>query len=966
MKKIFVGLSLFALLLAGCNNSGGGSNPPIEKDSFTVTWKNFDGAILEVDENVPSGAIPSYDGSTPIKEKTENYEFAFSKWSPDIQPVTQDTVYTALFDSTLTAAYVSFDLNGGTTSSNSQSRYMASIEAENFFFDVKKENYNFRGWEYNSKKVFDGKGNKINNVEIAESMTFKALFAQTAYLTISSNLKDAGTISGEGEYNYNTNVSLNVNVNEGYEFIGWYYEDGTLLSNQTSYPFMMWNEDVTIIAKFDYKSYNLHVQSYNNTLGLVLIKGMGQTYVQEQEMQVKYQSKATIVAYTSTEVGFLGWFDDEGTLIETNAVYEFVMPHHDYKLVARWNSFRLELSSSDTTLGTVNDVSGNYSYNDKVNLIATPNVGSEFVGWYLNDEELISTVSPYEFSMLNQNASITARFKLKKFNVNVYTSDSNKGTVEGSGDYEYGSEVTLTATPNADNSFKGWYINNELLSKNNPYTFNIGNSDLLIEGKFAGTLYTIKFVTNGGDPIDDLVAEKGDPISINPTRNGYSFVGWYTDSSCSLTTYFELGDTMPAFNGTLYAKWSSINYSITYHLDARTTNNPSNPSTYNILSDTITLLNPTVSHGTFNGWYTDSEFKNSITKIIKGSTGNLDLYAKETATTYTINFVTNGGNSISPITGAYGDPVVIPTPTKGNSIFVGWFTDESLTNKAYISTMPGENITLYAKWAEMYTVFEIDSKQYMYFGTYPQSVVSDTNVINELTKITTTNSRGYYEYNGCEYARKQVNAYSSSYTYSNGSNVVNYRTEYFKVEPILWRVLKSDVSGNYTLLADQAINSHRYDGDLNNYAESDIRSWINSEFFNSAFKSAEKGAILTTNVDNSPSTTNSNSNSYACENTDDKVFLLSYKDYINPDYGFSSSYSSYDSARYCKPTDYAIANYCYMYTGGSYDRNCYYWTRSPDSDSSRGAWYVDGIGYLYIRDVSYDYYGVRPALNINL
>lgn len=518
MKKIFVGLSLFALLLAGCNNSGGGSNPPIEKDSFTVTWKNFDGATLEVDENVPSGAIPSYDGSTPVKEKTENYEFAFSKWSPDIQPVTQDTVYTALFDSTLTAAYVSFDLNGGTTSSNSQSRYMASIEAENFFFDVKKENYNFRGWEYNSKKIFDELGNKINNVEIAESMTFKALFAQTA------------------------------------------------------------------------------------------------------------------------------------------------------------------------------------------------------------------------------------------------------------------------------------------------------------------TIYTITFVTNGGDPI-------------------------------------------------------------------------------------------------------------------------------------------------SPLSGAYGDPVDIPAPTKENSFFVGWFTDELFINKAYINTIPDENITLYAKWTEMYTVFEIDSKEYMHFGTYPQSVVADTNVINELSKITTTNSRGYYAYNGCEYAKQQVNVYAnrSSYTYSNGSLVVDDSTQYFKVEPILWRVLKSDVSGNYTLLADQAINAHRYGyGNLNNYAESDIRSWINNEFFNSAFKSAEKGAILTTNVDNSPSTTNSNNNPYACENTDDKVFLLSYKDYKNPDYGFSSSYNS-DSARYCEPTDYAIANFCEMDNrGGFNDRNCNYWTRSPDSDHSYDAWCVNFNGYFHYNNVYYGGSGVRPALNINL
>lgn len=977
--KIIAGLSLFALLLTGCNNSdgnnsggsSGGDNPPITENSYTITWKNYDGTVLEIDEKVPAGATPSYDGTTPLRENTQNYNYTFSGWSPEIKAVTSDATYTAQYDGVLTAAYVTFDLNGGRTSSNSQSRYMSSIDAENFFFDVTKDDYNFRGWEYNDSKIFDGKGNKINNADIAETMTFKALFAQTAYLTITSNLKDAGVITGEGEYNYNTNVTLNVAINEGYKFIGWYYEDGTLLSNQASYPFMMWNEDVTIIAKFDYESYKLHVQSYNNTLGLVLIKGMTQTYVEEQEMQVKYQSKATIAAYTSTEIGFLGWFDDDGNLIETNAVYEFVMPHHDYKLVARWNSFRLQLSSSDTTLGTVNDVSDNYSYNDKINLVATPNEGAEFVGWYLNNETLLSTNASYQFMMPYRNASITARFKLKSFNINVYTTDSSKGTVSGSGKYEYGSEVTLTATPLGDNSFKGWYLDNELLSNNNPYIFTIGNADLSIEGRFAGILYTISFETNGGDPIADLVAEQGDPISVNPTRAGYTFVGWYTDPSCTLTSYFELGDTMPAYNGALYAKWSLINYTITYHLDARTTNNASNPSTYNILTETITLLDPTVSHGTFNGWYLDFGYTQPISQIVKGSTGNLDLYAKETATMYTITFVTNGGDSISPISAAYGDSIVIPTPTKGSSIFVGWFTDSSLTNKANITTMPGENITLYAKWTDMYTVFEMDSKQYIYFGSYPQSVVYDSSLKNELSKISSTNSRGYYEYGGNEYAKKNVNANSSSYKYANGAQVNNYTTEYFKVEPILWRVLASDSSGNYTLLAEQAINAHRYneywsgtDSNgryANNYQYSEIRTWLNDDFYNSVFKSMEKGAILTTNVDNSAATTDSTSNPYVCDNTSDKVYLLSYKDYQNTSYGFSNNQS-----RYCKPTDYAIANGSYMYEGGSYDRNCYYWTRSPSSTFSNIAWYVSINGTLDGDYVSSTGTSVRPSLSINI
>lgn len=268
-----------------------------------------------------------------------------------------------------------------------------------------------------------------------------------------------------------------------------------------------------------------------------------------------------------------------------------------------------------------------------------------------------------------------------------------------------------------------------------------------------------------------------------------------------------------------------------------------------------------------------------------------------------------------------------------------------------------------ARRADMYTVFEMDSKLYIYFGSYPQSVVSDPSLKTELSKITTTNSKGYYEYGGSEYAKKNVNAGSYLYKYADGTQVTNNTTEFFKVEPILWRILTSDSSGNCILLAEQAINTHRYDSSSNNYMNSEIRTWLNDDFYNSAFKSTEKGAILTTTVDNSAATTNSISNPYACDNTSDKVYLLSYKDYLTS-YGFSTS-----NARYCEPTDYAIANGSFMYMD---ERNCNYWTRSPDSDASNCGWTVSYDGDLRY-DIINDEYGVggssvsvRPSLSINI
>ncbi len=66
---------------------------------FTVTWKNYDGTILETDERVKSEPPPTYNGETPAKASDEQYEYTFKGWSPEITAVNGDTTYTAQFES---------------------------------------------------------------------------------------------------------------------------------------------------------------------------------------------------------------------------------------------------------------------------------------------------------------------------------------------------------------------------------------------------------------------------------------------------------------------------------------------------------------------------------------------------------------------------------------------------------------------------------------------------------------------------------------------------------------------------------------------------------------------------------------------------------------------------------------------------------------------------------------------------
>ena len=113
------------------------------------------------------------------------------------------------------------------------------------------------------------------------------------------------------------------------------------------------------------------------------------------------------------------------------------------------------------------------------------------------------------------------------------------------------------------------------------------------------------------------------------------------------------------------------------------------------------------------------------------------------------------------------------------------------------------------------------------------------------------------------------------------------------------------------------MNAYYYDVDSNNYKDSDIRTWLNNDFYNTAFTLGNE-YIQTTTVDNSSLTTHYASNPYACENTQDKVFLSSYKDYTNSAYGFGVKPIDDDKAKECKPTDYARVNGVFCYHGSAY------------------------------------------------
>lgn len=278
---------------------------------------------------------------------------------------------------------------------------------------------------------------------------------------------------------------------------------------------------------------------------------------------------------------------------------------------------------------------------------------------------------------------------------------------------------------------------------------------------------------------------------------------------------------------------------------------------------------------------------------------------------------------------------------------------------------------------------------YIYFGEYPQTIKAD-----DVTITDTTDSRGYYlGSDGYYYAKVTVIFAGLDYTFSTGVSVTSDSTYYFKVEPIRWRIL-SEKDGKALLLCDSVIDSMAFQEEVidsetgyyytnankapeityaNNYKYSNIRAWLNSTFYENAFSEFECSLILKTEVNNSLSSTTDISNPYVCENTIDKIFLLSHAEVTNPMYGFSSSGS--DTARMIMTSDYSRAIGVSMFTTSDCYGNGYWWLRSPviyddysaSSDDSCYANIIYGNGYERVNNAVWDAScGVVPALRITL
>lgn len=185
--------------------------------------------------------------------------------------------------------------------------------------------------------------------------------------------------------------------------------------------------------------------------------------------------------------------------------------------------------------------------------------------------------------------------------------------------------------------------------------------------------------------------------------------------------------------------------------------------------------------------------------------------------------------------------------------------------------------------------------------------------------------------------------------------------------PIEWLVLARD--GNKALLISRyGLDAQPYNTDHTSvtWETCTLRTWLNVTFYNKAFSSDEQAAILTTSVDNGKNQGYSKWSTSGGNNTEDKVFLLSYAE-ANKYFGVTYDNISNTKSRVA-PTAYAIAQGAWASssnkTADSTDAG-WWWLRSPGFYQSSAA-YVLGYGLFRGDDVIRVSGSVRPALWVNL
>ena len=382
---------------------------------------------------------------------------------------------------------------------------------------------------------------------------------------------------------------------------------------------------------------------------------------------------------------FDGWYDESAhPATEWDFATGTVTDATD--LVAHWtiNSYPVTFATDG---GSDGPASMTAEYGSKLDQPADPTkTGYTFGGWYAGDQQW-----DFATDTVTDATTLVTHWKVNTYTV-TFDTDGGSTTPEETADY--GTTVNQPADPTkARYTFTGWY--DDTTTKAWDFDADKVAADTLLTAHWSRNPVTITFDTDGGsNNPDNASIEPGDLLTApaDPTKTGYTFDGWYDESTHPATQWDFDADTVTDATD-LVAHWTINSYPVTFDTDGGSTT-PEGTADYRTTVNQP--ADPTKTGYTFDGWF-DGADRWDFGQVV---TSALTLTAHWTAVAVnscTVTFDTDGGSAVDAIRVPCGQRATAPTaPTKHGYTFAGWATGDGTAYTFGASV--GQDLTLVARW----------------------------------------------------------------------------------------------------------------------------------------------------------------------------------------------------------------------------------------------------------------------------
>ena len=257
-------------------------------NKYTITWKNGD-TVLETDENVEYGTIPTYDGAEPTKEGDAQHTYAFAGWSPAPAEVTGDATYTATFTEDTNSYTVTWFNSDGTELEKDEDVAYGATPSYDGAEPTKAADaeftYTFAGW---TPEVATVTGNAQYTATYTQVRNkYKVTFVD----------EDGTTVLSEAEYEYGTAAADIVKP-----------EDPTKpATGENTYTFAGWTPEIVAVT-----AAATYTATYTSTTNVYTIKFVNDDGTVLQNTQVTYGTTPAYQGETPTKAAdgdFIYTFD---------------------------------------------------------------------------------------------------------------------------------------------------------------------------------------------------------------------------------------------------------------------------------------------------------------------------------------------------------------------------------------------------------------------------------------------------------------------------------------------------------------------------------------------------------------------------------------------------------------------------------------------------------------------------------